>query len=316
MDALIGATGFVGGVLARHHRFDAAFNSRTISEARGRQFDTVVCAAAPGSMFEANRFPDRDRARIRNLMDHLSSFQAETFVLISTIAVLSQNVAADETASEFATDKAYGRHRRELEVFCAERFAQVLIVRAPALFAPGLRKNFLFDLLNPTPSMLNPARMEELRSALRGAPSADLETFYVWDAALGLFVLDREALEASGRRDAYDQALIEKGLSANRFTNPRSSFQYYDVGDLWGDIVRARAASVDLLHLAPAPLQAGSIYAALTGAPMPESDAAVYHEDMRTRHAALWGRGGPYIRDADQVLAALRAFHAASRSRR
>jgi len=58
VDALIGDSGFVGTNLARQHGFAASFNSRTIGQAAGNGFDTVLCAAAPGSMFEANRFPD------------------------------------------------------------------------------------------------------------------------------------------------------------------------------------------------------------------------------------------------------------------
>ena len=201
MDALIGATGFVGGTLARQHAFAAAFDSRTIDQARGCAFDAVVCAAAPGSMFEANRFPDRDRARIDKLIDHLATLRGESFVLISTIAVLADGgLQADETAHRFETDKAYGRHRRDLEVFCADHFPRCLIVRAPALFGPGLKKNFLFDILNPTPSMLNATRLAELQAALPAALGQALAGFYVWDAALDLFVLDRPAFDAWSRR--------------------------------------------------------------------------------------------------------------------
>jgi hypothetical protein len=82
MDALIGHTGFVGGTLAHQHAFGARFNSATIDSAAGQTFDTVVCAAAPGSMFEANRFPDRDAARMQALMDKVGAIRARRFVLI------------------------------------------------------------------------------------------------------------------------------------------------------------------------------------------------------------------------------------------
>jgi hypothetical protein len=41
----------------------------------------------------------------------------------------------------------YGRHRLELEHFAAHRFRS-LIVRLPALFGPGLKKNAIYDLLH------------------------------------------------------------------------------------------------------------------------------------------------------------------------
>lgn len=310
MDVLIGATGFVGGALSAQHDFAAAFDSRTIGQARGGAFDMVVCAAAPGSMFEANRFPERDRVRIDNLIDHLSTLKAETFVLISTIAVLAEGgLQADETADQFETEKAYGRHRRVLEVFCADHFPRCLIVRAPALFGSGLKKNFLFDILNPTPSMLNAARLAELQAALPPGVSRSLPRFYVWEEALDLFVLDRPAFNASGERPACDAAIIEAGMPAAAFTNPASTFQYYGVSELWADIGRGKARGLEVLHLAPTPLQAGAVFTHLTGHAPPASSVPVHHEDMRTLHAGLWDRTGPYISDSPDILAALKAFH-------
>ena len=88
-DALIGYTGFVGSTLARQARFGARFNRANMHESAGAPFATAVCAAAPGSMFEANTAPDQDRAAIHALIDQLSRIKADRFVLISSIAVLS-----------------------------------------------------------------------------------------------------------------------------------------------------------------------------------------------------------------------------------
>jgi hypothetical protein len=49
----------------------------------------LVCAAAPGSMFEANCFPERDRAAIDAVIARLDKVGARQMVLISTIATLS-----------------------------------------------------------------------------------------------------------------------------------------------------------------------------------------------------------------------------------
>ena len=87
--AVIGHTGFVGGTLARQHAFAAHFNSSNIDTIVGQVFDTLVCAAAPGSMLTANRQPDQDRAQIDALIDCLDGVRARHFVLISSIAVLA-----------------------------------------------------------------------------------------------------------------------------------------------------------------------------------------------------------------------------------
>lgn len=314
MDALIGDTGFVGAILAGQHDFGGRFNSRTIGEAAGRRFETVVCAAAPGSMFEANRFPDKDRERIDDLIEGLATIEAGRFVLISTVAVLAGFSAEDERTDAFETQTPYGVNRRRLEAFVADHFRDHLIVRLPALFGPGLKKNFLFDIMNPMPSMLTDARLADLRKRL-GASLADrLTGLYVWREELGLHVLDRAALDASGLREAFDAAVIDAGMAAIGFTNPRSRFQYYDMRGLWADIRRGLAAPLSTLHLSPPPLAADAVFEAVTGRSMPPNDARLHAEDMRTGLAGLWGRSGKYIADPDEILAAIRAFVAMERA--
>uniref|UniRef100_A4WZT0 Uncharacterized protein n=1 Tax=Cereibacter sphaeroides (strain ATCC 17025 / ATH 2.4.3) TaxID=349102 RepID=A4WZT0_CERS5 len=315
MDALIGYTGFVGSHLRRQHDFGALFNSANIGEAAGGRFGTLVCAAAPGSMFTANRCPERDEAAIRGLMDRLAPIRAGLCVLVSSIAVLAEfDGQDDEGTDRFQTGLAYGRHRRMLEEFCAERFDRCLIVRLPALFGRGLRKNFLFDLLNPMPTMLPRARLDELAGRLPAGLRPGLARFYRPDPETDLLVIDRAALAASGQRAAHDEAVTALGFSAVQFTHPATRFQYYDMDRLWSDIGLCLGAGLETIHLAPEPLEAGRIHAVLTGREMPAGPARVHREDMRTRHAALWGRAGPYIATADEVLAGLQAFFAGERA--
>ena len=303
MDAVIGNTGFVGGHLCGQHHFEARFNSRNIDEAAGRRYQTVVCAAAPGSMFEANRFPERDGERVEALIAQLGRIRAQRFVLISSIAVLDDFAGGyDETTAAFQTDLAYGRHRRQLEVFCQGNFADCLIVRLPALFGGGLKKNFLFDILNPLPTMLNEEAYQGLLQGLSPALRDALPAVYTWDSGLGMHVVDRMALENSGLRAGFDSAVIEAGLSALRFTHPDSRFQYYDIVRLWSDIGRCQEAGLEVIHLAPEPVNAGEVFRAVTQRSMPVTNARVHREDMRTRHSALWGRDDGYIEDAASVL--------------
>jgi len=123
-------------------------------------------------------------------------------------------------------------------------------------------------------------------------------------------VIDRDALDASGRRGELDRAVTELGLSAVQFTHPASRFQFYDMRRLWRDIERALAQNLAVIHLAPPPLAAGDIYAALEGRAMPAGDARVHQEDMRTAHGSLWGHSGGYIADASEVLDGIRDYFA------
>lgn len=313
-DAIIGHTGFVGGMLAQQHSFSDHFNTSNISDLVDREFETLVCAAAPGSMFAANREPQRDREQITELIDNLTKVQARRFILISSIAVLADFAGCDDEGStSFQEDLAYGRHRRALEAFVEQTFEGSLVVRLPALFGCGLRKNFIFDLLNPIPTLLTETKLQSLLMVLDSRLSEQLKQFYSPDPATGMLKLDRTALDADPMRVSLDQAVIAHGFAATQFHNPETTYQYYNMNRLWSDIGIALQAGLSHIHLVSEPLKAARIYHRLIGRAMPESGARVHSEDMRTRHAELWGKRGPYLEDADAVLDQLAGFFASQR---
>ena len=151
--ALIGHTGFVGSNLRRQHGFDSCFRSTDIEGIRGRSFDLVVCAGVQAVKWRANREPEWDRAGIERLRGALSGVEARRFVLISTIDVYPAPVCGDEGVEPEPVEP-YGRHRRELEAWVAERFADHCVVRLPALFGDGLKKNVVYDLLHGREDMI------------------------------------------------------------------------------------------------------------------------------------------------------------------
>lgn len=307
--AVFGATGFVGGNLMRALPGAAGFTSANAAGSAGAGFDTLWCAAAPGSMFEANKFPERDADRLAAIAAALAATQAKRLVLISTIAVLPAfDGGHDESVAAFQTETPYGRNRRALEAACEEAFAgRLLILRLPALYGPGLAKNFLFDLLNPVPTMLTPGKHEELAAALGGAdPLAGL---YAWDEALGMHKIDRAALAAHPDRVRIETVAQEAGITATAFHNPATTYQYYGLETLVADAGRALDAGLAALHLAPPPLRVADIHLALTGRDMAPNAARLHAEDMRTAHAALWDADGPYIAGPDATLAAVKSFY-------
>lgn len=309
MDAIIGHTGFVGGHLTRQHGFEARFNTSNIGDALGRRFSTVVCAAAPGSMFEANRSPDRDMERIEHLIQSLSRIKAEHFVLISTIAVLEDPAdQVDELTDRFESSKAYGRNRRYLESFCSDHFKSCRVLRLPALFGRGLRKNFVFDLLHPAPSMLTRTLYERVLDSLPSELSRVLAGVYEWDATLNVYKINRDGLTESGQRHELEAALNDSCLSAVQFTNPETTYQLYDMERLWSDIEIARRDDIKVLHLAMEPIKASRIHEELLGRPMPQNAAPIHRENMWTRHAGSWRKSGPYLEDSHSILEALKAY--------
>ncbi|QJP16153.1 sugar nucleotide-binding protein [Starkeya sp. ORNL1] len=307
-DALIGFTGFVGQNICRLHEFEAQFNSRNISEVRGGSYEVIVCAAAPATMWAANKDPDGDLRNIRELVGHLEHVTAERFVLISTVAVLDgADAGLDETTSRFETAKAYGRNRRFLEEACASRFSKSHILRLPALFGRGLKKNFLFDILNPIPSFLASDKYAELLQKMSPRATSIMQGIYRFADDFGMYRCERHLLNRN-QRSILTEAMFEIDFTALNFTNADSTFQYYGLSSLWSDIVRAIEHDLPVMHLAPAPLCANEIYAALTGRVLESRAAPLYREDMHTQFAGLWDNQHPYTQGKADVLAGLKIF--------
>ena len=144
---LIGYTGFVGSNLLNQRSFNFLYNSASIEKIKEESFDYIVCAGAPGTQWLANKYPDKDLASINKLIDCLDKAKIETLVLISTIAVYPTPINVDEDSKiDPYTLNTYGKNRLKLESILKERF-KTTILRLPALFGKGLKKNVLFDLI-------------------------------------------------------------------------------------------------------------------------------------------------------------------------
>ena len=149
LSALVGYSGFVGSTLQKQAAFGSLYRSNNAHEIRFNEFDAVVCAAAPGQKWIANRDPVTDRQNMESLISHLKTVKCKTFILISTVDVFRSPISVDEdTPIDEAGLHAYGLHRRQLEKFVERQFPNNLIVRLPGLVGPGLRKNVIFDFLN------------------------------------------------------------------------------------------------------------------------------------------------------------------------
>jgi nucleoside-diphosphate-sugar epimerase len=70
----------------------------------------------------------------------------DRFVLLSTIDVYQPAVGITERDPVASEGAPYGVHRAAFERFVAKTFANHLIIRLPALYGRGLKKNAIFDL--------------------------------------------------------------------------------------------------------------------------------------------------------------------------
>lgn len=287
-DLLVGSTGFVGGNLLAKHTFAAECHSSDITAQYGTRPDLCVYAGVPAAMFLANADPEADLAVMRAARENIRQIAPKRLVLISSIAVLadSRGVYEDSPAQDTEGLPAYGKNRLQLEHWVREDFPDALIVRLPALYGAGIRKNFLFDLHTITPAMLRPEKYSEL-----AAKSPLVKSAYTL-ADNGFYKLNGTADSAALR--AFFAA---NDFNALAFTDARSRYQFYNLGRLWSDMEAARAADVKLLHLCTPPVSAAEVYTAVTGKadwhnelPKPPFDY-----DLRSRHAALLGGSGDYL---------------------
>jgi nucleoside-diphosphate-sugar epimerase len=150
---LVGHTGFVGGNLVRQRSYDRTFHRPDIADIAGCHFDRLVISGVPAQKWLANTEPEADAANIAGLVRHLSATTARRAVLISTVDVYPHPTGVDEATEVSPGDheQAYGRNRLLFEWFVTGHFPDTLVVRLPALFGPGLKKNLVYDLCQGRP---------------------------------------------------------------------------------------------------------------------------------------------------------------------
>ncbi len=311
---IVGGTGFVGQSLRRQRAFQSSYNSKNIGDISGQSFDVLVCAAAPATMWAANKDPDGDTAKLNALFESLRSAKAGKLVLISTVAVYDDTSAGyTESSGSFEQAKAYGRNRRMLENRVQDAFEDVLVLRLPALFGTGLKKNFIFDLINPIPSFINPNKFEEVTAAFSSAETRALEAGYVFDDGLHMWALKRAEIAATPIQSELEEAFHRIGFVAKTFTNSESTYQFYNMDHLADDIDRCRAHGLSVLNICSDPVRVGDIHQHLIGSDFENSAPARVTEDVRTEHAGLLGGSGPYLYDREQVLSDLKTFYTRER---
>jgi len=152
-DGLVGHTGFVGANLLHQRPYDETFHRPNIADIAGRRFRRLDISAAPAQKWRANAEPEWDADIIDGLIEHLSRTNAEEAVLVSTIDVYPDPSGVDELTTIASSDhrQAYGRNRLRLEEFVRGHFPRSLVLRLPALFGPGLKKNLIYDLMRERP---------------------------------------------------------------------------------------------------------------------------------------------------------------------
>lgn len=148
--AIVGYTGFVGSNILQFINFDHFYNSKNFNEAIGKEFDELYISALPAEKWKVNRNPEDDFAVIKAIKEIILTITVKKVILISTIDVYeySNSEENEDYNCDWMNNHHYGRNRYLFEEFISRTYEDYHILRLPALFGKGLKKNLLYDLLN------------------------------------------------------------------------------------------------------------------------------------------------------------------------
>jgi hypothetical protein len=300
--ALIGYTGFVGSNLVKQVDFEYLYNSQNVKAAYGKKFELVVYAAMPAEKFLANANPEKDKQNLEAAIRNLQNIQTKQLVLISTIDVYDQIKDIDEKAAiDVQKLKPYGAHRYQLERWVEENKNDYLIVRLPALFGAGLKKNYIYDLINLMPTMLDERRYKELKKQT----TIKIDDYYERYNEKYWKVKKLTLIKARNLRIFFKQHTF----NALSFTHPQSKYQFYNLEYLWGHIQVALKHKLRRICLNSEPVSAQEIYKYIFGKGINvQSEAAMIEYDVRSLYAELFAAKGDYIFDKETVLREIKTF--------
>lgn len=300
MKAIVGYTGFVGSNLTEAGDFDAKYNSSNIEDAYGTSPDLLVYSGLRAEKYLANHDPEKDLLMIKDAENNIIKIAPRKLILISTIDVFKTPSGVDETSKiDDSGLSAYGYHRYLLECRVREKFPDALIIRLPGLFGKNIKKNFIYDFINVIPFMLNEKKFLELSEK-----QPELLKYYDKQEN-GFYKVNVSGPEKERLKDMFRSL----GFSALNFTDSRSRFQFYNLGNMWADMNTALEAGLTLWHPATEPVSAGELYTYLTGEKFENILAAAPSDyDYRTIYDTVFGGKNGYICDKATVLREIREF--------
>lgn len=296
---LVGSTGLVGQNLLEATDFDLAVHSTNVYKAFGLSCEMVVYAGVPGTKYLANNEPERDLAIVEAARENLRKINADKVVLISTVDVYGDSRGKKEKdAPGGAGLTSYGANRLKLEEWVREDFPDATIIRLPAIYGKGLKKNFVFDMMHPAPSMLSADKYSELASV-----AEEVRNGY-GDAGNGFY-----RLRESSNTDSLNKFFESNDFNSLSFTDSRSEYQFYDLRRLCGDIQVACNEGLSLLNVSVPPLSAKKAYKHIFDKDWDNvTEGFVVEYDMRSDYSRYWGRGDGYLMPVDEELADLKDF--------
>lgn len=305
--ALIGHTGFVGRHLSEQHQFDVHYNSKNSDEMLGQEFDLLVCSGIRAEKWLANRQPEKDWAGIEGLLEKLKKVSAKQVVLISTIDVYPTPVEVDEDSLiDPETCHVYGKHRLLAEQAFEQQFDNLLIIRLPALFGRGLKKNFIYDLIHVEPKFITADKFPELLSRLSQEEQVPVTTYYAQDENRNYYLASDIPNNALHK---LRQSLLTADFTSMMFTHHESAFQFYDLKHLWQDIKKCLELQLPLVNITSEPITAEQLAKSCCNRIFTNETAAPpLKYDVKTKYVRELGADRGYLYSRAEVMQDLKNY--------
>ncbi|MDR1181342.1 MAG: hypothetical protein LBL13_05140 [Bacteroidales bacterium] len=296
VEILVGYTGFVGSNLNTEHQFDGVFNSKNIKAAFGCNPDLCVYSGIRSEKFIAEADPKNDMVSIENAVENIKKINPKRLVLISTIDVFKNPNGMDETVTIDSNGlTAYGLNRYRLECLATNIVKDCHILRLPGLFGKNIKKNFIYDLINFLPSILNQTQFNEF--SMKEPLISEHYHFF----KPGFYKLEC----TTNARLALREAFMRIGFSALQFTDSRAVFQFYNLNHLWKHIKITIENEIRLLHVAVEPVAVKDIYRLINGYEFVNEfleENKIPNYNFRTKYDELFNGKKGYIFNKEQVL--------------
>jgi len=152
MNVIIGHTGLVGNSLCSQLDFRYKFNRNNLNKFDEIPDDTnLFLSCLPAEKWKINQNVLSDIENIMLILNAIKNKKYSKVYLISTIDVyLDTELYADESVIPKIIKLGYGSNRYMFELLISQylKTDYLNIIRLPALFCNGIKKNVLYDLLN------------------------------------------------------------------------------------------------------------------------------------------------------------------------
>ncbi|MGM0607252.1 MAG: NAD(P)-dependent oxidoreductase [Candidatus Muiribacteriota bacterium] len=297
---LVGHTGFVGSNIAFQTDFNGLFNSKNIGKARGIKPQLMVYAGVPGEKFIANKNEKNDLKKINQAISNIKKIQAQKVVLISTVDVYTTPFKVDENSKiNYKNNSPYGKNRYILEEWIKNNLNNYHIIRLPALFGKKLKKNFVFDLINPVPAFLK----EDIFIKLKKKNSYINNLYKKFDNGFYKCSAFKEE-EKFILREFFNK----NDFNSLNFTDSRSEFQFYPLEYLWNHIKKAVEKNIKILNITTEPVSADNIFEFVYGKKFQNYLNSTVKYNVKSVYSKEFGGSEGYFFKKDFVLNKLKEF--------